>query len=317
MGRTVRLTNRADTFTQGLSANNVEINLFTLGGNDRVNLNRDDDLGGGNTVNTGKGNDVVVNLKESGNIIRLGDGNDTYVGRGFGSFSTDPFDQVFAGKGADTIAVETFQSRYFGEAGNDTFFSVGWQNVFHGGAGTDTISYAPRDDDSTQGGSAVEINLGAGTVQTGASRIETLISIENATGSGADDTIIGSSGANRLEGSGGLDQLAGLAGADRFVFAQAEHSPVAPDGIDLITDFSRAEGDRIDVSGIDAKTGAGNQAFTFIGTGDFTGAKGQLRIEVFPGEGLILTGDVNGDSVADFRIGLLNLTTLVASDLIL
>jgi serralysin len=317
MGRTVRLTNRADTFTQGLSANNVEINLFTLGGNDRVNLNRSDDLGGGNTVNTGKGNDVVINLKESGNIILLGDGNDTYVGRGFGSFSTDPFDQVFAGKGADTIAVETFQSRYFGEAGNDTFFSVGWQNVFHGGTGTDTISYAPRDDDSTQGGSTVVINLGAGTVRTGASRIETLISIENATGSGANDTIIGSSGANRLEGSGGLDQLAGLAGADRFVFAQAEHSPVAPDGIDLITDFSSAEGDRIDVSGIDAKTGAGNQAFTFIGTGDFTGAKGQLRIEVLPGEGLILTGDVNGDSVADFRIGLLNLTTLVASDLIL
>ena len=317
MGRTVRLTNRADTFTQGLSANNIEITLFTLGGNDRVNLNRDDDLGGGNTVDTGKGNDVVQNLKESGNVIRLGNGNDTYIGLGFGSFATDPFDQVFAGKGKDTIAVATFQSRYFGQSGNDTFFSVGWQNTFDGGSGTDTISYAPRDDDSTQGGSAVTIHLGAGTVQTGTSRTETLVSIENATGSGASDVIIGSSVANRLEGAGGFDDLTGGLGADRFVFARVADSQVSDDGIDLVADFSRAQGDRIDVSGIDAKSGvAGNQAFTFIGTGDFTGAKGQLRVEAVS-DGLILSGDRNGDRVADFRIGLLDLTTLAASDIIL
>ena len=317
MGRTLSMTNGADTFTQGNSAQNIEITLFTLGGKDSVNLNRDDDLGGGNTVDTGKGNDVVVNLKESGNIIRLGDGNDTYIGRGFGSFATDPFDQVFAGKGADQIAVETFQSRYFGQAGNDTFFSVGWQNVFNGGAGTDTISYAPRDDDSTQGGSAVTIDLSAGTVQTGTSRIETLVSIENATGSGESDIIQGSAVANRLEGAGGLDELTGLAGADRFVFARVSHSPVVSDGMDLVTDFSRAQGDRIDVRGIDEKSGvSGNQAFTFIGTGDLTGARGQLRIEVVP-DGLILSGDRNGDRVDDFRIGLLDLTTLSAGDIIL
>ena len=318
MGRTLSLTNRADRFTQGLAANNIEIRLFTLGGNDVVNLNRVDDLGGGNRVETGAGKDTVVNLKEYGNIIVLGSGNDTYVGRGFGSFSTDPFDQVFAGKGKDTIAVETFQSRYFGQAGNDTFFSVGWQNVFNGGAGKDTISYAPRDEDSTQGGSAVTINLGAGTVQTGASRTETIVSIENATGSGASDVIIGSSVANRLEGAGGFDELTGGLGADRFIFARVAHSQVSNDGIDLVMDFSRAQGDRIDVSGIDAKSGiAGNQAFTFIGTGDFTGAKGQLRFEVIAGEGLILSGDINGDRVADFRIRLLDLTTLAASDIIL
>jgi serralysin len=317
MGRTLSMTNGADTFTQGNSAQNIEITLFTLGGKDSVNLNRDDDLGGGNTVDTGKGNDVVVNLKEFGNIIRLGDGNDTYIGRGFGSFATDPFDQVFAGKGADQIAVETFQSRYFGQAGNDTFFSVGWQNVFNGGAGTDTISYAPRDDDSTQGGSAVTINLSAGTVETGTSRIETLVSIENATGSGESDIIQGSAVANRLEGAGGLDELTGLAGADRFVFAKVSHSPVVSGDMDLVTDFSRAQGDRIDVSGIDAKSGvSGNQAFTFIGTGDFTGAKGQLRIEVVA-DGLILSGDRNGDRVDDFRIGLLDLTRLSAGDIIL
>lgn len=317
MGRTVSLNDRANKFTQGLAANNIEITLFTRGGNDTVNLNRVDDLGGGNTVDTGSGNDVVQNLKESGNVIRLGTGNDTYIGRGFGSFSTDPFDQVFAGKGKDTIAVETFKSRYFGQSGNDTFFSVGWQNTFDGGSGTDSISYAPRDEDSTQGGSGVTINLGAGTVQTGASRTERLVSIENATGSGANDAITGSSAKNRLEGAGGLDVLTGLGGADRFVFARVAHSPVSSEGIDLVTDFSRAQGDKIDVSGIDARTGVtGNQAFSFIGTGDFTGTKGQLRIETVE-DGLIISGDVNGDRIADFRIGVLNLFSLSAADFIL
>jgi serralysin len=317
MGRKLILTNLSDTFTQGLSSRNIEINLLTLGGNDIVRLNRVDDLGGGNRVETGRGNDTVVNLKESGNVVFLGIGNDTYVGRGFGSFASDPFDQVFAGGGADIIAVETFKSRYFGETGNDTFFSVGWQNVFNGGSGIDTISYAPREDDATQGGSGVTIDLTQGFTQTGATRKETLVSIENATGSGAGDVIIGSAAANRIEGAGGFDDLTGRGGADQFVFSKAEHSPVSNAGIDLVTDFSRLDGDKIVVSGIDANVfAAGNQSFSFIGTTAFSGVSGQLRVEL-RSDGVILSGDVNGDRVADFRIGILDVTSLIATDIIL
>jgi hypothetical protein len=47
---------------------------------------------------------------------------------------------------------------------------------------------------------------------------------------------------------------------------------------DRITDFSHAQGDRIDLAGIDARfTVAGDQAFSFIGTGLYTGVAGQLR----------------------------------------
>ena len=50
---------------------------------------------------------------------------------------------------------------------------------------------------------------------------------------------------------------------------------------DLIFDFGGiggAPGDRVDLSTIDANSGrAGNQAFTFMGTGGFTGA-GQVRL---------------------------------------
>lgn len=315
MART--LTNKADSFTQGLAANNVAITLITLGGNDRVSLNRSDDLGGSNRVNTGTGNDTVISFKEFGNVIKLGTGNDTYIGRGFGNFSTDLIDQVFAGDGNDVIGVETFQSKYFGQNGNDKFFSVGWQNTFSGGAGIDTISYAPRDENSTLGGTGVTVDLAAGAAQTGAIRRETLISIENATGSGADDVLFGTKGANRLEGAGGFDQLTGRGGADRFVFAKPTDSHVAQDGLDLVTDFNRAQGDKIAVNLMDANTNvSGNQAFRFIGTAEFSRRAGQLRIEELE-DGVLVSGDVNGDGAADFQFGLLGLTSVIAGDFFL
>jgi hypothetical protein len=49
---------------------------------------------------------------------------------------------------------------------------------------------------------------------------------------------------------------------------------------DIITDFDEAEGDRIDLRGIDANlVQANDQAFTFLGTGVFTGSGGQLRFQ--------------------------------------
>ena len=317
MGRTLRLDNANNTFTQGLATNNLEITLFTLGGDDVVNLNRDDDLGGGCTVNTGLGADAVINLRESGNVIRLDDGDDTYVGRGFASFASETGDSVFAGAGNDLIAVETFKSIYRGEAGNDRFLSVGWQNAFVGGAGIDSISYAPRDDDFSLGGSGVTVNLGQGFAETGAINRESLISIENATGSGAGDILIGSSFANRLNGAGGFDDLTGAAGADRFVFARASDSPVSDNGLDLIEDFKRLQGDKLELRLMDANSGAtGNQNFTFRGVGAFTNVAGQVRIDRLP-DGVLVSGDVNGDGQADFQFGVLGVANLVAGDFIL
>ncbi len=80
-----------------------------------------------------------------------------------------------------------------------------------------------------------------------------------------------------LRGGAGKDTLTGGIGGDRFVFAATGDS-VTGANADRITDFSRAQGDRIDLSAIDANTGAaGNQAFTFIGSGAFTHHAGQLR----------------------------------------
>ena len=97
-----------------------------------------------------------------------------------------------------------------------------------------------------------------------------------------------------LSGGAGHDTLAGNAGADRFQFTAPGDSAVGA-GRDVIEDFFRSEGDRIDVSAIDAKPSIGEAAFDFIGTAGFTaGQAGQLRYEIQSGVTLVqmeTTGD--------------------------
>lgn len=332
-------------------------------GNDQILLLRDDDLGGDHFVDAGRGNDKVVSRFEGGNDIRLGAGNDLYASDGFSSLGG--FDIVRAGDGKDTIAVSTLKSVYFGDAGNDTFFSAGWQNSFDGGSGVDTISYEFRHEDTTIGRTGVGINLATGVVQTGTSRTEQILRFENATGSIHADVIIGNGGANllrglagddgmaggsgndtlrggngndllfgqdgkdRLEGQNGRDELDGGAGrdilrggnggdvltggrhADTFEYRALSESRGAAS--DFITDFSRAEGDRIDLSRIDADTTrSGNQTFDFIGTNAFSGEAGELRLT-----GGSIVVDVDGDRAGDFRIDLDGATALRAPDFLL
>ncbi len=86
---------------------------------------------------------------------------------------------------------------------------------------------------------------------------------------------------------------------------------------DRITDFNHAQADRIDLTLIDANTGAAaDQAFSFIGTALYSGAAGQLRYVVSGGVTTI-AGDINGDKVSDFHIQLTGAVNLVALDFVL
>ena len=85
----------------------------------------------------------------------------------------------------------------------------------------------------------------------------------------------------------------------------------------MIGDFSRSQGDRIDLTGIDANTWqSGNQAFTMIGSAAFSGAAGQLHYQHSSGR-TIVEGDVNGDRVADFQVELVGRITLSSGDFVL
>jgi len=136
-------------------------------------------------------------------------------------------------------------------------------------------------------------------------------------GGDGNDTLIGNGGSDRLIGAAGADILGGGAGADSFVLLRVSDSPNPVDQRDTIKDFSVANGDRIDLSAIDANTIlAGNQAFTFRGTAAFTGAAGQLRFSA--GNNVVVVfGDINGDKAADFAIRVEGTATLAAAQFLL
>jgi Ca2+-binding RTX toxin-like protein len=121
------------------------------------------------------------------------------------------------------------------------------------------------------------------------------------------DLLIGGAGGDHVEGGLNGDTLYGGAGADLFVYRSVlESDRNAQDGIQ---DF--ALGDRIDLSRIDAVAGTPvNEAFTFVGSGEFSGAAGELRAVLVGGTLWSVLGDVDGDKVADFQVSVVVTDTL-------
>ena len=180
----------------------------------------------------------------------------------------------------------------------------------------------------------VTVDLLSTTLNTGDALGDTFVAIENLVGSGyadtlrgdnlanvlqgingndsivgrgGNDTIRGGAGNDTIYGQAGADVLYGDAGNDTFAFSAIAESTSA--ARDTIADFVRGQ-DRIHLSGIDANTRALlDQPFTFIGAALFTKVAGQLNFRAG-----IISGDVNGDGVADFQITLIGATALAAAD---
>ena len=135
-------------------------------------------------------------------------------------------------------------------------------------------------------------------------------------GDGGNDVITGGAGADSLTGGPGSDILTGGLGADRFVWSAL--GDFGPAGLeDVVQDFSRASGDKLVLNSIDANPlRGGDQAFSFLGTGAFTGKPGQLDYAV-SGADVIVYGDINGDGVADFQFRVAAISSLQASDFVL
>ena len=133
-------------------------------------------------------------------------------------------------------------------------------------------------------------------------------------GLGGRDIIDGGAGNDLIIGGVGPDRLTGGAGGDRFVYTALSESTPALAGRDTILDFSSVQGDKIDLSAIDARTDqAGNQAFIFVAD-DFTGTPGELSIIRWSTFSTVQL-DVNGDGVADFMVNVVG--TIGATDFIL
>jgi serralysin len=122
------------------------------------------------------------------------------------------------------------------------------------------------------------------------------------TGTRFSDRIKGGAGSDKLTGGAGADDLWGGEGTDTFIFKSVGESTVKSSGRDTIFDFSIQQKDRMHLSSIDANAlKGGNQAFEFIGTRAFSGEAGELQYRKASSDTYV-SGDVNGDKIADFTV---------------
>jgi Ca2+-binding RTX toxin-like protein len=188
--------------------------------------------------------------------------------------------------GADTLKGYGGDDTLYGSGGVDTLYGMGGVDTLWGDAGNDTL-WGGDLGDNLRGGLDVDYLYG----EAGDDRLDGGNQNDSLDGGANNDTVIGGSGA---------DTLIGGTGADTFLFGAITDSTLAL--VDDIRDFSEIEGDRIDLSAIDANTSvAGDQSFLWIGNNNAfyvdADPRGQLRLN-----GNHVEGDINGDLAADFSI---------------
>jgi Ca2+-binding RTX toxin-like protein len=300
--------------SNGLSITGIETFEFRLGsGNDTVYAGSGDDDFYGNG-----GNDVF--LGRAGSDVAFGGmgEDDLYGGADQDDLDGGADDDVlYGGNGNDGLSGGTGHDVLHGGSGDDHMSGGAGADQLRGNGGVDSVSYS--------GSTAVVVSLLTGIGSGGEAQGDTLSGIENLSGSQGHDSLVGNSGANTLQGwngnealtgADGKDMLTGGAGADRFVYDSTAQSVVGANA-DVITDFSHAQADRIDLAAVDANTGgAGDQTFSFIGSGAYTGVAGQLHYSIAGGVTTV-AGDINGDSISDFHIQLAGSIALVAGDFLL
>ena len=117
------------------------------------------------------------------------------------------------GNGNDTLRGMGGNDTLLGGDGNDTLNGGTGADILNGGTGIDTAVYS----NSTLG-VVVNLNIGTGQLWNGSEAAGDILSgIENLTGSGFADTLIGDSSNNVLNGGNGNDTLIGGAGADTLI----------------------------------------------------------------------------------------------------
>ena len=135
------------------------------------------------------GNQTLFGLAGNDSLLG-GTGNDTLDG------GADN-DTLIGGDGNDSLS---------GGVGDDLLVGGNGSDVLDGGSGTDTASYR-------NAGAAVSADLSAGMAAVGADA-DTLVSIENLTGTKFGDLLNGDAGSNKLVGLDGNDIFVGNGGGD-------------------------------------------------------------------------------------------------------
>jgi Ca2+-binding RTX toxin-like protein len=308
----------ASTGTLGLNLTGNKADNILIG---NAGANVLDGRGGADKMTGGLGNDrYIVDDRKDQVIEAAGGGTDTIISSV--SYVLAAEQQVERVE----LAAGTQKLNLTGNGLVNTLVGNAGDNVLNGGAGADTMTGGAGND------SYYVDNLGDKVVETAGKGWDTVtttltwalgedqqiekLRLNPSTGTAAlnldgnhfGNQVIGNAGANLINGQGGGDQLTGGAGADTFVFDQ-EAIANAIKSRDTILDFSSAEGDKIDLSGIDANGEMpGFQHFSVADDGsgsiDFKFKDGQTLVQL----------DINDDGVFEYTLALQGTHHLGAGD---
>ena len=163
--------------------------------------------------------------------------------------------------------------------------------------------------------------LDAGAVGDGTGTY-TIRVVPTINGTPNEDLLAGTSMNDLIFGGLGKDVMDGFDGRDIFDFNLKSES-LRGLNRDVIFEFSGVNDvsgdlDIIDLSGIDARKGAGNQAFKYNGAQKFHHKVGELQVKYNAVTDIaIVSGDIDGNGKADFQIEVHSAAALAKADFIL
>ena len=162
----------------------------------------------GNVIshNISGNSEILIFNGGNGNNILTGSTGSDYLDGGSGN------DHLYGGSGDDILVGGAGNDKVYGQAGDDILYVGEGNDIYDGGSGNDTISYLNAT-------AKVNINLTYSEQYDYYSpniwaNFNTILNIENITGSSFDDNLRGNAGDNILNGAAGNDRLDGGAGND-------------------------------------------------------------------------------------------------------
>lgn len=246
----------------------------------------------------GAGNDTYYVSTATTKVVEAANAGTDSVYSSVSFVLSNNVEDLWLSTGGTTGTGNALNNRIFGTTGNETLFGLGGNDLLQGGNGNDTLWGGDGVDDLRGDNGNDMLDGGAGN--------------DTLRGGSGNDMLVGGAGNDTLEPGLGVDTCFGGLGADVFLFRCDELTKTE---LKTIGDFSKTEGDKINLSLLDANVNTtANDAFKFVGNKAFSGAAGELRYNVASGD-LHLYGDMNGDRVADFDIVLSHVNAITAKEI--
>ncbi|RZM94517.1 hypothetical protein CWO91_39315 [Bradyrhizobium genosp. SA-3] len=194
--------------------------------------------GGADTLIGGLGDDTYV-VANTGDVVveNAGEGTDSVQASVTYTLPTNVENLTLTGTSNINGTGNVLDNVIIGNAGNNILAGLGGADSLDGGQGTDTATYAAS-------AAGVNVSLATGHGTGGDAQGDTLVNIENLTGSQFDDILEGNSGDNVLAGSSGIDTVSyehATAGVTVSLAVTTAQNTVGA-GTDTLTGFENLTG---------------------------------------------------------------------------